>query len=267
MGCRDEKNQMRTINCINTKHLGDCIQTLHFLTNATEKNDVFFNFICNPTHHKQLQELLINHSDKVKLSNYISPGEECIETWVAGYGNYGKINEESIRINGYLDQATCFLIHWNNVSNIMKIKCPFTIKSDLIFNQQVLSEPCKHETQYDYLFINSQPLSLLYENFNEESVSFLQKLKVKNKTVITTKKIEDYPCTLDYGLSVVEIGKLAKNVKNVVSVNSGPLHLAMNKWSINTINTFTVWSPSETFGYNERFKTVKSLGELNESNF
>lgn len=255
---------MRTINCINTKHLGDCIQTLHFLINAAEKNNVCFKFICNSVYHEQLQELLINHSDKVKLTNY-SPGEECVETWVAGYGNYGKINEESIRINSYLDQATCFLIHWNNVSNIMKIECPFTIKTDLIFNQQVLAEPCKHKTQYDYLFINSQPLSLLYENFNQESILFLQKLKSKNKTVITTKKIEDYPCTLDYNLTVVEIGKLAKNVKNIVSVNSGPLHLTMNKWSLAHINTFTIWSPSETFGYNDKFKTVKNLGELDEN--
>jgi ADP-heptose:LPS heptosyltransferase len=105
-----------------------------------------------------------------------------------------------------------------------------------------------------------------YENFNEESANFLQKLKARNKTVITTKKIEDYPCTLDYNLSVVEIGKLAKNVKNVVSVNTGPLHLTMNRWSLDVINTFTIWSPKETFGYNEKFKRVKSLGELNESN-
>lgn len=256
---------MRTINCINTKHLGDCIQTLHFLTNVTEKNNVVFNFICNPAYHQQLQELLVNHTDKIKLVNSINLGEECVETWVAGYGNYGEINEQSIKINGYLDQATSFLIHWNNVSNIMNINCPFITKNDLIFNQSILAEPSKHDGTYDYLFINSQPLSLLYDNFNEESVSFLQKLKTKNKTVITTKKIEGYPCTLDYGLSVVEIGKLAKNVKNIVSVNTGPLHLTMNKWSLDTINTFTIWSPSETFGYNERFKTVKNLGELSES--
>jgi hypothetical protein len=257
---------MRIINCINALHLGDCIQTLHFLINAAEKNNVAFNFICNPAYHQQLQELLVNHVDKIKLTNFVNPGEECIETWVAGYGNYDKINEESIKINGYLDQATSFLIHWNHVSDIMKIDCPFTTKIDLIYNQSVLAEECKHNKKYDYLFINSNSLSMWYENFNEESANFLQKLKARNKTVITTKKIEDYPCTLDYNLSVVEIGKLAKNVKNVVSVNTGPLHLTMNRWSLDVINTFTIWSPKETFGYNEKFKRVKSLGELNESN-
>lgn len=257
---------MRTINCHNTKHLGDCIQTLHFLIRAVETNDVCFNFSCNLAYHNQLLEFIKYHSDKIKLSNLVqSLHQESIETWVAGYGNYGKINEESVKINGYLDQATSFLMHWINVSDIMNIKCPFTTKTDLIFNQSVLQEECKHNKQYDYLFINSQPLSLLYENFNEESMTFLQKLKANNKTVITTKKIQDYPCTLDYGLTVVEIGKLAKNVKNIVSVNTGPLHLTMNKWSLPNINTFTVWSPSETFGYNDKFKTVKSLGELDES--
>lgn len=57
-------------------------------------------------------------------------------------------------------------------------------------------------------------------------------------------------------MSILEIGKLSKNVKNITAVNTGPLHLCMNKWSLPHINT------NETFNYGSNFKTVKSLGEL-----
>ena len=79
--------------------------------------------------------------------------------------------------------------------------------------------------------------------------------------------MENVPCTLDYNLSIVEIAKLAKNVRNVVAVNTGPLHLCMNKWSLSNINNFIIWSTAETFGYGNNFKTVKTLKEIDENNF
>jgi len=255
---------MRTINCINTKHLGDCIQTLHFLINAAEKNNVVFNFVCNPTYQNQLQDLLINHKDKIKLTTYINPAEEYIETWVAGYGDYGIINDQCIDEQGFTDQSKGFLIHWKRVSDIMKIDCPFLNKEDLIYNQIILLED-KIKNKYDYLFINSTPLSLEYKNFEEEEQYIIQKIKKLGKTIITSKKIKDIPCTLDFNLSVVNIGQLSKNVKNIIGVNTGPIHLCMNKWSLPTLERFIVWSPSHNFNFGSNFKTVKSLYELNES--
>jgi hypothetical protein len=78
-------------------------------------------------------------------------------------------------------------------------------------------------------------------------------------------KVEGLPCTLDRGMTVVDIGKLSKNVKNIIAVNTGPLHLCMNKWSLSNINNFVIWSTAETFNYGPTFKTVKSLGEIDES--
>ena len=48
----------RVINCYNQYHLGDCIQTLHFLIHASRYNDVTFNFLCNSTYHFQLKEFI-----------------------------------------------------------------------------------------------------------------------------------------------------------------------------------------------------------------
>lgn len=253
---------MRTINCHNLYHLGDCIETLHFLINAAKHNNIQFNFLCNSDYHKQLQEF-IHDFDGVKLIT--SPIGESIDTWIGAY-NYGNICKKSEEMFGKdSDQGTFFLLLAGILSNIMEIKCPFSTKMDMIYNEEVLNKPCKHNEFYDYLFINSKNQSIPFPNFEEEIVSMMKKLKAHNKSVITTAKVIDTPCTLDYNLSVVEIARLSKNVKNIIAVNTGPLHLCINKWTLPNINNFIVWSPAETFNYGSNFKSVKFLSEIEES--
>lgn len=257
---------MKTIKCHNNLHLGDCIESLHFLTNSADLNGVEFVFACKEEYHKQLLELLKYHSDKIKLVSNKQLDSDSIDTWIAGYGDYGKLNEKSVELNGYLDQATSFLLHWIRVADLMSIKVPFTTKHDLIYNQQILAEESIDTNKYDYLFINSIPMSGQCTTYSVQEMSrLLRKILSKNKTIITTMKIEGLPCTLDRGMTVVEIGKLSKNVKNIIAVNTGPLHLCMNKWSLSNINNFVIWSTAETFNYGSFFKTVKSLGEIDES--
>lgn len=253
---------MKTINCHNFYHLGDCIEALHFLINAAKLNNVQFNFLCNTAYHNQLQEF-IGTFDGVKLLT--RPVGPSIDTWIGAH-NYGDICEKSNKIFGKdSDQGTFFLLLAGILSNIMNIECPFSTKTDMIYNEDVLNEPCKHNETYDYLFINSKNQSIPFPNFEQEIVSMMKILKTKNRSVITTTKVDNTPCTLDYNLSVVEIARLSKNVKNIIAVNTGPLHLCMNKWSLPTIEKFIVWSPAETFNYGSNFKSVKFLSEIEES--
>jgi hypothetical protein len=255
---------MRTINCHNTAHLGDCIQTLHFLIRAVETNDVCFNFSCNPIYHNQLSEFIKYHSDKIKLLNLIqSLHQESIDTWVAGYGDYAAINDKCVDAQGFIDQSLGFLIHWFRMANTMQINCPFKCKDDLIYDESILQEQALPDN-YDYLFINSFCLSLEYDNFETEGLDFINRIKQSGKSVITTRKIQDIPCTLDYNLSVVKIGQLSKNVKTIVGSNTGPIHLCMNKWSLSNIDKFIVWSPSHNFNFGPKFKTVKSLHQITD---
>ena len=253
---------MRIINCHNLYHLGDCIQALHFLINAAKHNNVQFNFFCNPAYHEQLQEF-VGTFDGVKLIT--RPIGPSIDTWIGAH-NYGDICKKSDEIFGKdSDQGTFFLLLTDILCSIMNIKCPFSTKMDMIYNEDVLNQPCKHNEIYDYLFINSKNQSIPFPNFEQEIVSMMKTLKTKNRSVITTTKVDNTPCTLDYNLSVVEIARLSKNVKNVIAVNTGPLHLCMNKWSIPTIKKFIVWSPAETFNYGPNFKSVKFLSEIEQN--
>lgn len=259
---------MKTIHCFNMMHLGDCIQALHYLTNATKINDVNFKFYCNPSYHGQLTEML-DGDDRVKLEHIYmveTIDDPCYNIWIGAH-DYGGIAETSEEVYGNdSDQGTCFLVLSKIISDAMKIWCPFEEKKDMIYNQESLSLDSKHTEKYDYLFINSQNQSIEFPNFENECADMLSKLLDKNKKVITTRKISDVPCTLDYDMSVVEIARLAKNVKNIIGVNTGPLHLCMNKWVIPNLDKFIVWCPTqETFNYGKNFITVKSLGEINES--
>ena len=256
---------MRIINCYNYYHLGDCIEALHFLINATKCNNIKFNFLCKSEYHSQLKELI--GDDRVDLVNAFDSEELPINTWIGAY-DYGQICRDSAILYGKdSDQGTFFLILAQLLSKIMNIECPFTSKEDLIYNQKTLEETCIHEEKYEYLFINSQNMSIPFPNFEQECDNLIQKLKATNKKFITTRKVNNVPCTIDYNLSVIQIAKLSKNVKSIIAVNTGPLHLCMNKWTIANIKHFVIWSPAETFNYGSKFQTVKSLGDIDENYF
>lgn len=255
---------MKIINCHNLYHLGDCIQTLHFLIKAAEKNNIKFNFFCNPSYHEQLNEF-VDSNDRINLTKNPPVNENSFQTWIGGY-NHGRICEISDELfKQDSDQSTHFFVLWNFVSQLMEIECPFSSKNDMIYDENVLSLQPKHDHQYDYLFINSKNNSIPFPNFEKDCSDMVEKLKKSNKAVITTSKVNDFPCTVEYNLSVVEIAKLSKNVKNIIAVNTGPIHLCLNKWTIENVNKFIVWSPAETFNHGPKFKSVKSLEEINES--
>jgi hypothetical protein len=254
---------MKTIFCHNTAHLGDCIQSLHFLIKAAELNNVEFKFNCNQEYFKQLKEFTGSRIKFVEKKE-----ESSIETWVDGHQKYYNYQKESTLDGGFKDQSKTFLLHWQDVSKIMQIECPFKNKKDLVYDEEILNDICNHNQNYDYLIINSKPLSGQCSFYSESAfINLINNIIQKNKTLITTRKIENFPCTTDYDLSVVEIGKLSKNVKNIYAVNTGPLHLCINKWTVDKVN-FTIFVSnvgsgcgSETFNFGPNFMTKSSILE------
>lgn len=104
---------MKTINCYNLYHLGDCIQALHFLINAAKYNNIKFNFFCNKNYHTQLQEFIKN--ENINLITEPDPTQVWIDTWIGAY-DYGKICEISDKIfNKDSDQGTFFFIVITNI--------------------------------------------------------------------------------------------------------------------------------------------------------
>lgn len=78
----DSKKQIKLINCHNNLHLGDCVETLHYLINVVENNEIGFKFACVPDYHSQLSEMIRDHSDKIKLVSNTQLAQDSIETWV-----------------------------------------------------------------------------------------------------------------------------------------------------------------------------------------
>jgi hypothetical protein len=259
---------MRTINCHLIYHLGDCIAALHFLINCTRINPVRFNFSCREDYHGQLQEIIEFHTDVITLVPLNAPvmeatfDEDSIDLWISASG----VNwfEPSKMLNGFIDQSTYFLFHWIEVAEQMNIICPFRNKYDIIHNQEVLLEPLDFTDKFDYLFINSNPASGQCSEYTvERSDDFIERLQHNSRSVITTRKVGDIPCTTDYNLSIVDIGKLSiSNVSNIFAINTGPIHLCMNKWSIPKLDRFFIWASMETFKYGPNFRSEKYLSHF-----
>lgn len=254
---------MRTIFCHNSQHLGDCLQSIHFLIKSSQINDVTFEFNCNENYFEELRFLIRNH----KINILKEKENESIDLWIDSFNKHKNYQEHANLECKAKDQAKTFLLHWQDVSKLINIKCPFVKKENLIYDEEVLNENCSHEEHYDYLIINSRPLSGQCHIYSEEKFKNLANKLIENHKVITTQKIENIPCTTDYDLNVIEIGKLSKNVKNIIAVNTGPLHLCMNKWTVEKINfkiivaTTNYGCTSETFEYGSNFETLFQIPE------
>ena len=135
-------------------------------------------------------------------------------------------------------------------------------KYDMLFDNSnyEVSIPSK----FDYLIINSEPLSLQF-NYNENDFHNLcDKFKSENISFITTKKIKNYECTLDYKMSVVDIGHLSNNCHNIIGVNTAPIITTFTKQNIETINNRFILDKLLNFSYNEKIYRLSNLNEIYE---
>jgi hypothetical protein len=115
----------------------------------------------------------------------------------------------------------------------MNIECPFNTVEDLLYDNPKLKHGYNTK-QFDVLLVNSDGQSNQTLSNNEEDYeSFIEKCKLKNLSVITTKKLKDYPCTSDYNLSVMGIGGLSIHSKVIVGVGTGAIQCCLNVWNKN----------------------------------
>jgi hypothetical protein len=133
------------------------------------------------------------------------------------------------------------------------------------------------DEDFDYLIVNGYPVSpvLLMSRAEQDAnfEAFLAHLTTQGKKVITTMKVNGYRSTQDYGMTLVDIGRLAKRCKAVVGVPNAPFIAATNKWALDSVEQFVCLMDrvntrfpyhdmARTIDLNDKFRTVKTLYEL-----
>lgn len=203
-------------------HIGDCFLHAHYMRKLIGKNnDISIDFHLIGKHWNQIKEYL-DDIPQINLLPYENSPLNAFRGWVGQFG----IPPLPFDLNHLRFES------YNRLSKIIGVTSPFLTIDDLLLDHPKL-EGKNEEKSYDVLLINSEPLSNQTSYNNDEYVRFVNDCLKSGYTVITTKKIEGVPCTLDYGMSILDIGRLSTKCRVVVGINTGPLITCLNIWNKN----------------------------------
>lgn len=220
---------MKIIKFYNTYHLGDTLFFIHFLNKLSLLyKDREFYFYCDKKYHDELN-LWINNKDKIILEDLDKRSKDSIDCWVNKYKDF----DNRSKFNLFYDKI--YLSFYKKLCKELKIKNPIENSKKFLFDElQILTNNIKTTEKFDYLIINSKPGSHQW-NYKEEDFNHLfEKTIDKNSSAITTSKNNyNFPCTLDYKMSLLDIATSSLLCKNIIGIHTAPHVPCINKWAIN----------------------------------
>lgn len=203
-------------------HLGDNLIHLHFLRKLSEKYpELEFQHALNPAYMGQCAEVIEDNS-KIILTP-LRPGQnpEGLDGW-KGAGGFFFSHEKKYQF------GTLYLDLFAKLSKDMGLSTPFKTTSDLLFDYPAI---VSNQTtgNYDVVLINSTPLSDQFKTYNENDFTALAHLlRDKGLSVITSKKIDTFDCTLDTQCSVTDIANISLRAKYFIAVCTGAMWPCIN---------------------------------------
>lgn len=223
---------MRRIDFYNELHLGDCVYHTQYCRKLIEKNpDIEVHFYIPFQYSGEVQNFVNGYP--IFLEPLENRPQHSINSWLNRTGKFW--SEWTNRFAGMNDLI--YLELWEEISRDLNIENPVKTANDHILDNIELSRPLNDE-KYDWLVINSIGLSGQWDDYGSID-NFLDRLKNSGKTAITTNYNNyDFPCTIDRKYTIMDIGRLALNCKNVLSVHTAPFASALNKFSYEKVESF-----------------------------
>jgi hypothetical protein len=191
--------------------------------------DYISNFV------KELKKYCID--GYIELKSIIERPSSSYDLWI-GYTLNGVMHH---------DWANYYEIQYKNIIAHMKLEDCGIVSS--IWQPEpylcrlliTLSEDLKNK---DILIINSTAHSGQFTRDRQEMDDLCHYLH-KSFKIITTRKIEGIPCTMDYDMRLQDIAAVGTCVKYVIAIYTGPLcvlyneetRLSVKKWFLITTNT------------------------------
>jgi hypothetical protein len=161
-----------------------------------------------------------------------------------------------------LSQNKYYLNYFN--IKLKNLNIPVSIKrfcyedEDLFYRYKKLDKKYKN---IDILIINSEPLSGQYvyniNNWNKGIQILNQKYKI-----VTTKKVnENVLCTRDDNLKIKDIASISTKVKVVIAINTGPLIVLLNKFTLMSVKKFYIFDNRVYLDY-PNFEMKRKLKDI-----
>jgi len=203
----------------NNFHLGDCLLVLRFM--FAIKEHLQENNICIIFHYKQcymgqyLKELEVySVPATIELTSHPYPAISY-DTWM-GHSVNGQSHENWVV---YFEMYYKKIVHCLGL-NPERIACRVWQPEPYLHAIcDGLPDPCKH---VDILVINGTAHSGQY-NRDRSEMDALCRFLDASYTIISTRKVDNISCTLDYDLRVRDIGAIATRARFVIAIFTGPM--------------------------------------------
>jgi hypothetical protein len=215
------------IRTYNEYHLGDNLIHLNFL----RRLGLPATHYCHQHYHVQLQPLC-EDTDILLLDLPARPAD-ALNVWI---GRDNAFQSRSPDTTWWQFYSQWFA----QISAELDTPNPIHTRHECMFDYPALLQDFP---AYDYLIINSPPLSGQLPSFSQEWFSKkVLELQDQGYTVITTYPTGICPATLDLGMTVSNIGALSREVSHIITVDTGPMWPTFNVHNKYTVLSRTVYS-------------------------
>jgi hypothetical protein len=216
------------IETFNDWHLGDNLVHLNFLRRVAKlMPDEQFVHAARGNYLPQLAEL-VDDVPNVSLVEMSQRSANSIDSWKNRHGNFYNHPKR-------LDWVAYHLEFFQGLAADLGVTNPIASGEDLLFDYPRLKSNC---FEFDYLVVNSTPLSQQLTQFNNSHYeSLIGILLAHGRSVLTTQKSirEEVPSTQEIGtangrraLSVADIGAVSLHCKGIIGCVTGPMWTTMN---------------------------------------
>lgn len=237
------------IKTYNEYHLGDQLHHLNYLRKVyQEDTSIECIHYCKQEYHSQLLPLC--EGVPITLQDLSHRGD-AINAWIGvdGYFYRSPLNKNWV----------AFHLDWfSHLSNQLGVMNPMQTPDSFLFDYPAIQKG-KYPS-YDVLIVNSVPMSGQLPDYNPWFFNKLTKKYLdEGSSVITTFPTNLCQSTLELGMTVTDIGALAKGVSRIQGVDTGPIWTTYNVWA--RIPTRIVYSAAHAINLLDTI-TLDKLGNI-----
>lgn len=254
----------------NAYHLGDCVFHIHFLRKLLplldnkDKIDFYINENYVPELNKHIRDEERINLIGIHSYNFQFLNSEFINCHINSLGNYGEIHAANTG-----DYAACYVDYYRALCERRRIPNPIKTKFDMLWDNPLSLEtrlPHQFVGDIDYFVINAPCYSGQFKYNRADFDRLFEKLLKNSARIVCTHPPGPYniPCTLNHGLSLVDIAKIATQSKRIMGIHTAPMIPCFNVWNINHVFSWSLFSERETYSYNTRIDKYATFQEFIE---
>ena len=252
------KYKIKFLNKCIVTHLelnfGDNIVHLHFLRSlALRYPDYLFFHFAKESYLSDLKDY-VQDIDNI----YIKKLCECPLFSINVWKNYDEFwAEHPLKY----DFVLFYICLFDRLALKMGLNNQIKSKKDFIFNVNPKNTDVTRYKSYDYLIVNSPPLSSQFMYGINEMESLC--MDIANKySIITTCKVKNLPCTTDENMSMFQIAVQSLKCRYHIMIATGPSWLVLNSYNCIFSSGIFLLLQNENVLLSENMSNYETIVEL-----